>query len=265
MGGEMKKQLILIVWNGIQCPVIVKGLLNQKLQSRSEIPEGRLPCRVWKGYGDNIDKEGFAQESCIYKLEDDEARHNSEKGLEEAQVLALNDRSEDFSSYLARSNTDHPMSTHVGKSEATDSATVPTDPQRVLSSLPLRLHILLEEHYAEKGTEQPPICASQEDAEPVTTAMGESIVFLGHLGQDVTVNRFSTGFNSHIFLVAQGTSIIKYRDNGRIAREYAVGCGGDKFDAKSAFQAVVDATITLKSKISFGKNLMSSQEVSTDM
>jgi hypothetical protein len=60
----------------------IKGLLNQKLQSGSEIPEGRLPCHIWKGYGDNVGKKWFAQESCIYKLEDDEARHDSEKGLE---------------------------------------------------------------------------------------------------------------------------------------------------------------------------------------
>jgi hypothetical protein len=74
------------------------------------------------------------------------------------------------------------MSDHVGKSEANDSATVPTDPQQILSSLPLRLQVLLEEHHAEKGTEQPPICASQEDAEPVTTAMGELIVFPDNFG-----------------------------------------------------------------------------------
>jgi hypothetical protein len=72
------------LWDKTQCLVIIKGLLNQKLQSRSEIPEGRLPCRVWKGYGDNADKKCFAQESCLYKLEDDEARHYSEEGLEEA-------------------------------------------------------------------------------------------------------------------------------------------------------------------------------------
>jgi hypothetical protein len=156
------------------------------------------------------------------------------------------------------------MSPHAGKSEANDSATVPTDPQQILSSLPLRLRILLKEHYAEKGTEQPPICASQEDAEPVTAAMGELLVSLDHLGQDATAKRFSTGFNGHIFLVAQGTSIIKHRHNGRIPREYAVWCGGDKFDVKPALQAVVDTTITLKSNISLRKDLISSQEVSTD-
>jgi hypothetical protein len=156
------------------------------------------------------------------------------------------------------------MSDHVGKSEANESATVPTDPQQILSSLPLRLQVLLEEHHAEKGTEQPPICASQEDAEPVTTAMGELIVFPDNFGQDATVKRFSTGFNGHIFLVAPRTSIIKHRHSGRIPREYAVWCGGDKFDVKPALQAVVDTTITLKSNISLRKDLTSSQEVFTD-
>jgi hypothetical protein len=224
----------------------------QKLQSRSEIPGGRIPSRVSKGYGESVDKKWFTQESCIYKLEDDEGCHDSEKGLEDAQALAPNDRSEDFSSNSACSNTDHPMSAHVGKSAANDSATVPTDPEQVLSSLPLRLQILLEEHYAEKGTEQPPICASQEDAEPVISAMGEFMVFQDHLGQDATVKRFSTGFNAHIFLVVQGTSIIKHWYIGRIPRAYAFWCGGDKFDANPAFQAVVDVAITLKSNIRFG-------------
>ena len=234
------KNLVVVVWNDFQRPFIIRGpSSNLNLNSQSQETKKKFSCLVWIGIGDDINERGFAPKSFIYMVEDEKINCYRNGGYASPPHAVSANHTTITSSCSARTIPARPTSDSHTKSGPSNTTLLPIDPHEFLSDLPVRLHIMMENYYSERGFRQPPACATPEKDEPATAASGDRFVFLDHRRQEVAVERLPTGFGGYVFLLAEGNAIIRHPDGMDDPRVYMSWRGGLDFSANSTFERVV--------------------------
>ncbi|ERF69921.1 hypothetical protein EPUS_05465 [Endocarpon pusillum Z07020] len=230
------RYMVLVVWNDAQSPVIIKGVLGGPgSKSKKQPPPGRSLCRIWKGKVPGTTPAGFLKDSFVFMVRHDELHARAENTLEEAPLSGPNTYTASSSLHSAPPSPALLSRDQARKSKPDDLTVVRQDPREALRHLPSGLRVMLGDYYDKNGTHHAPVCACDEKRLSFAIDVYSSIVLQDSFGSKVPMDRFPTGFEGYVFLVAKGETIIRYSLSDTTSRNYVAWYGDELFEPIDLF------------------------------